>query len=579
MLMGDWQIEFGLSETQKGEIFGAGMWPFGVSIVLFSLFIDKLGYGKSMIFAFACHALSTVLLFTAGWILPAYWSLWLGSILNGLAAGVVEAVINPAIASAYPKEKTKWLTILHAGWPGGFVLGGIMALVLGNFGVGWRPRVFLVLIPVIAYGFLLLKSKFPPSERVAAGVSYKDMLAEAGAIGCLIVVYMVLMELNGVGMKLTGASPYLFGILYDTTFIDIPSVLVLFLMLAATVAYFTYTKSLGRWMYIFLLFVMILLAVTELGTDTWIKELMGPAMRDLKLDGGWVLVYTATIMMVLRFLIGPIQVGLSRINKVLGSPLGILLLSSLFAMAGLWLLAGATSWWLILITATVYGTGQCFFWPVTLGLVSERFPKGGALTLNAVAGVGMLGVGIIGSQMLGIWQDKSIDASLMKTPDAHTRLMDPKEKTSIFGAYKALDQKKVNEISDKTALSEFMQTDGKGVSAADLKANSRYQTLVRVAYDHNLRAEEDFTEYSHDEMEAALKEKNFFIDDPWEYDSLSKDKRTLRDVRTVAKKDAMRRVAILPLIMALCYLGLIVFFSKKMGGYEAIDISRDGANA
>ena len=54
MVMGAWQIEFGLSETQKGEIFGAGLWPFGVSIVLFSLIIDRFGYGRSMIFAFLC---------------------------------------------------------------------------------------------------------------------------------------------------------------------------------------------------------------------------------------------------------------------------------------------------------------------------------------------------------------------------------------------------------------------------------------------------------------------------------------------------------------------------------------------
>ena len=114
-LVRDWQIEFGLSETQKGEILGAGFWPFGLSIVLFSLVIDKIGYGKSMIFAFACHAMSTVLFFFAN----GYLMLYFGSLLAGLAAGTVEAVINPAIASIYPKEKTKWLSILHAGWPGG----------------------------------------------------------------------------------------------------------------------------------------------------------------------------------------------------------------------------------------------------------------------------------------------------------------------------------------------------------------------------------------------------------------------------------------------------------------------------
>jgi len=52
-VVGTWGTVFDLSETQKGELMGAGFWPFGLSIVLFSLIIDKVGYGKSMIFAFA----------------------------------------------------------------------------------------------------------------------------------------------------------------------------------------------------------------------------------------------------------------------------------------------------------------------------------------------------------------------------------------------------------------------------------------------------------------------------------------------------------------------------------------------
>ena len=40
------------------------------------------------------------------------------------ASALVEAVINPVVATLFPNEKTKWLNILHAGWPGGLVLGG-----------------------------------------------------------------------------------------------------------------------------------------------------------------------------------------------------------------------------------------------------------------------------------------------------------------------------------------------------------------------------------------------------------------------------------------------------------------------
>ena len=57
----DWGKQFSLSKTQQGEIFGVGLWPFAISIVLFSLIIDKIGYGKSMVFAFVCHVGSAIL--------------------------------------------------------------------------------------------------------------------------------------------------------------------------------------------------------------------------------------------------------------------------------------------------------------------------------------------------------------------------------------------------------------------------------------------------------------------------------------------------------------------------------------
>jgi len=541
MLMEDWQIEFGLSETQKGEIFGAGLWPFGLSIVLFSLVIDKVGYGKS----------------------------------------TVEAVINPAIASAYSKQKTKWLSILHAGWPGGFVLGGIMALLLGAFGISWRPRVFLILIPVVAYGFMLLRTRFPVSERVVAGVPYKDMLKEAGALGCLIVVYMVLVEIN----RVLG-----FGLLLDTTFFDLPSWPFTALIVLASVGYFIYTRSLGQWMYVFLLLVMILLAITELGTDNWIKDLMGPAMGKIGLSGGWLLVYTATIMMVLRLLVGKVQKTLSKISPVLATPLGILLLSSILAMTGIYFLAWAEGAVWILLFATIYGMGQCFFWPVTIGLAAERFPKGGALTINAIAGVGMLGVGILGSQLLGFWQDTSIDRSLFeRDKQAHVRLMSPEDKQSIFGTYKSLDQAKVNEVNDKTNLYDYRAKAKKDGKFNVIAKDGKYRTLVRSAYNHLIRQKKDTKTYSHEEMDHALAAAGVHVDEA-DYGKLLADKRMLYGkpattdetgnvtepevvgVTTQAKRSAMSRCAILPLMMALCYLGLIFYFRSK-GGYKRIDLA------
>jgi MFS family permease len=52
----------------------------------------------------------------------------MGSIILGLGNGTVEAFINPVVATMFNKDKTKWLNILHAGWPGGLVIGGILLL-------------------------------------------------------------------------------------------------------------------------------------------------------------------------------------------------------------------------------------------------------------------------------------------------------------------------------------------------------------------------------------------------------------------------------------------------------------------
>ena len=146
MIMDDWAAQFGLSETQKGEIFGVGLWPFAVSIVLFSLFIDQVGYGKAMVFAILCHVASAVITICAPYVLAApgsdeaavlagqksgYWMLYLGNLVVALGNGTVEAVINPVVATIYSREKTKWLNILHAGWPGGLVLGGLLTLAMG----------------------------------------------------------------------------------------------------------------------------------------------------------------------------------------------------------------------------------------------------------------------------------------------------------------------------------------------------------------------------------------------------------------------------------------------------------------
>lgn len=461
MVIGEWATEFNLTQTQQGEIFGVGLWPFAISIVLFSLIIDKIGYGVAMGFAFVCHVLSAVLTIAAPYIAAnsddpsatGYWVLYVGTFIVALGNGTVEAVVNPVVATMFAKDKAKWLNMLHAGWPGGLVIGGILAIFLGD--IHWQYKIALILLPTVAYGVMMLGRHFPVSERVTAGVSFKDMLSEAGAIGALIVSFLITRELGRVfGFGLTAQ---------------------IILVVLIVVSYGLYVRSLGRPLFIFLLLIMIPLATTELGTDSWITPLMDKQMHELGLSPVWVLVYTSFIMMMLRFNAGPI------IHRF--SPLGLLAICAVIAAVGLFSLSFAAGF-MILIAATIYGVGKSFFWPTMLGVVAEQFPRGGALTLNTIAGVGMLSVGILGAPLLGAVQDKSIENQLT-AHDAQqsTQLHDTYvtlDKVGIFGEYLALD---------KDALKTAPEADVAVISAVEneagrvtLRTVATFPVLMLVCY-------------------------------------------------------------------------------------------------
>ncbi|MBW3629860.1 MAG: MFS transporter, partial [Gemmatimonadetes bacterium] len=144
---------------------------------------------------------------------------------------------------------------------------------------------------------------------------------------------------------------------------------------------------------------------------------------------GWVLVYTSAIMLVLRMFAGGIA------HRI--SPLGLLAACSFLAVVGLFLMSTATGG-MILVAATLYGIAKTFFWPTTLAVVADQFPRGGALTMNTVAGVGMLAVGTLGAPFMGNVQDQNIDANLRtQAPALHAQVMEPK--SSLFGDYMGIN--------------------------------------------------------------------------------------------------------------------------------------------
>jgi Major Facilitator Superfamily len=103
---------------------------------------------------------------------------WAGMAITGVAWGLVETVVNPLAAALYPDDKTHRLNVLHAWWPGGIIIGGLAALLLDQFQAGWQVKLGVIVIPSLIFGLGCLTLKFPPTERVASGVTTAEMFKE-----------------------------------------------------------------------------------------------------------------------------------------------------------------------------------------------------------------------------------------------------------------------------------------------------------------------------------------------------------------------------------------------------------------
>jgi MFS family permease len=457
---GQFATDFALDKVKVGELIGAGIWPFGVSIILFSLFIDRIGYKVAMMFSFVCYILYTGLAIAAygtihgvaGPELAAaqhkgYALLYWGSIILALGNGSVEAYANPVVATLFSRDKVKWLNILHAGWPGGLVIGGLCTIALAS-NTDWRITLGLILVPAITFFAVLVGLTFPKSEREQAGVSYVEMLKELGMFGAFVGFGLVFAQLGLVFEWKTSVVWILTGLV--------------------VAAFGLITKSIGRPFLIFLIIIMMPLATTEIGTDGWITSLMQEPMTAAGHHPAWVLVYTSAIMMVLRFCAGPI------VHKL--SPLGLLATCATLAILGLTALsktAGAGLYG-IFGAATLYGIGKTFFWPTMLGLTSEQCPKGGALTLNSMGGIGMLAVGILGAPFIGYLQESTATNELQaKNPAVYESVTAKKSwvLSPVLGDYKAIDPEKKATV--ETA-------DGKEALKA-AEAASQYAALGKMA--------------------------------------------------------------------------------------------------
>ena len=260
--------------------------------------------------------------------------------------------------------------------------------------------------------------------------------------------------------------------------------------------------------FLWLLVMHALIGFMELGVDSWQTRLM----ENLIDNSVVILIYTSFLMFTLRFFAGPIA---HQIN-----PIGLLFGSSVLAVLGLlWLSTEISSVFVIFAAATLYAFGKAFLWPTMLAVAGERYPQCGAVAMSALGGAGMLSVGLIGGELIGVWQASATTAHLeAKNPE-------------VYAEFKA---------PEMNSFPSWGQRFG-------------FKAL-------------EFSELMADKQQAAMEN----ADDP--------NSQVIKDAFTLGGRAALRKTAWLPTGMAMGFLILVVYF-RSQGGYKVIELDESQGQA
>jgi len=171
-LMNVWETEFDLSAKNIALAVGTAFWGFTLAQFIGGPLVDLLGIKRFVRIAFLLHVIgivATIFAFN-------FWSLFLGTLFIGIGNGSVEAGCNPLVATIFPNDKTKMLNRFHVWFPGGIVIGSIVSyLIMDVMQWHWSILVATLIVPLVIYGVLMWGQKFPNTERVKMGISYKGM--------------------------------------------------------------------------------------------------------------------------------------------------------------------------------------------------------------------------------------------------------------------------------------------------------------------------------------------------------------------------------------------------------------------
>src|SRR5580698_7799032 len=128
--------EFNLDASQLGTIAATAFWGFPLAVILGGMIVDIIGMKKLLVIAFLFHLAGIVLTIFAN----GYWTLFLSTLLIGIANGTVEASCNPLVASLFTNNKTTKLNHFHLWFPAGLVIGTLVVFGLNSvLGHGVTP--------------------------------------------------------------------------------------------------------------------------------------------------------------------------------------------------------------------------------------------------------------------------------------------------------------------------------------------------------------------------------------------------------------------------------------------------------
>lgn len=176
-----------IDAARSGELIatalGNGFLGFAFSLLVLSPFLDVFGCKRVVLLASLCFIAGPALIIyspSAGDSAAIISMMNIGMVVAGVGWGATEASINPVTAALYPTEKTHRLNVLHAWWPAGIVIGGL--LIVGSSqllgGYDWRYMVAAIMVPGLGFGLWALTQQFPKTESTNLGVPFGEMLAE-----------------------------------------------------------------------------------------------------------------------------------------------------------------------------------------------------------------------------------------------------------------------------------------------------------------------------------------------------------------------------------------------------------------